>query len=60
MKDCNVLLFMQKAKEEVKIKTPLTCNDKCTQEKRSISLSYRLLYPGDVCAITTSFLTERY
>lgn len=26
MKDCNVLLFMQKAKEEVKIKTPLTCN----------------------------------
>lgn len=30
MKDCNVLLFMQKAKEEVKIKTPLTCNDKCT------------------------------
>lgn len=39
MKDSTVLLSMQKAKEEVKITKLLTCNDKCTQEKRSISLS---------------------
>lgn len=39
MKDSTALLSMKKAKEEVKIKKLLTCNDKCTQEKRSISLS---------------------